>query len=406
MSVAPLLEDQVKQLLAEVGVATPRGRVITSVEEIDEVVAELGLPLVAKARIPIGKKGKAGAVRFCESKESLAEAVDDLIGGVFRGFPCESVLVEEAVPIEHELFLSMTFDGLAKSPILLMSALGGVDIEEVAEENPDAVVKLPVKLSEGVSAEQAADQWRNLGLAEADAIAAGEATAKIWTLFCRADAQMIEVNPIALDGKGGASAVGALLDVDDESLFRHPEFAEFTQYGAGRAGRPPTVLERELFELNTTEKSGSIRFMEFPDGEVGSLVFGGGCSMFSTDQMIDSGVRPATYYDATSPSPTMLRALFSGVLSMPGLKGLIFGANIINLFPIKERLQILVEVINEMNIDLSKFPVVVRLAGTGEEEARELAAATPGLVYFADEVTIEYAIDHFLELVAEQDTAA
>lgn len=402
---AALLEDQAKQLLAEAGVATPRGIVVASASELDEVVARLGLPLVAKARIPIGKKGLAGAVRFCRTRDELGEALEHLVGNEFRGFPCTDVLIEEAVSIEQEVFLSLTFDGLVKAPILLLSAFGGVEIEEIAAERPDVVARIPIRLSAGISEDEATRHWRQLGLEDAAAKAAGEATARIWELFRSADAQVIEVNPIALDSEGRAVAVGALLDVDDEALFRHPEFADWTEYGAGRAGRPPTPLERELYELNTKEKSGSIRFMELPDGEVGSLVFGGGCSMFSTDQMIDAGVRPATYYDATSPSPNMLRALFSGVLSMPGVKGLIFGANIINLFPIKERLQILIDVIKELEVDLEKFPVVVRLAGTGQEEAKELAASVPGLVYFADEVTIEYAIDRFLELVAARDGA-
>ncbi|MEX2375680.1 MAG: ATP-grasp domain-containing protein [Dehalococcoidia bacterium] len=403
---APLLEDQVKQLLGQAGIVTPRGRVVASTSELDDVIAGLGLPLVAKARIPIGKKGKAGAVRFCRTREDLTEALHGMIGHAFRGFTCSDVLIEEAVPIEQELFVSLTFDGLAKSPVLLLSALGGVDIEEVALANPESVAKIPVKSSVGVSTEAATGYWQQLGLDDAAAATAGEATSRIWQAFCASDGQMVEVNPLALDANGRAVAVGALFDVDDEALFRQPELAGWVEYGAGRAGRPPTPLERELFELNTKEKSGSIRFMELPDGEVGSLVFGGGCSMFSTDQMVDAGVRPATYYDATAPSPNMLRALFTGVLSMPGLKGLIFGANIINLFPIKERLQILVDVIRDLGIDLEAFPVVVRLAGTGQEEARELAASMPGLVYFADEVTVEYAIDHFLELVTEKDNAA
>jgi succinyl-CoA synthetase beta subunit len=136
-------------------------------------------------------------------------------------------------------------------------------------------------------------------------------------------------------------------------------------------------------------------------GNLGCLLSGGGCSLWSADHIIDRGGRPATYYDATTPNETMLRALFEGVLQIPGLRGLVFGSNIINLARIESRVRILVEALEASQLDFERFPVVLRMAGPGEEEARRTASRVPHLEYYGDEVTLEYALDRFVDRVKQ-----
>lgn len=396
---AVLLEDKVKTLLSRHGLRVPNGVIIAGADEIPVAAAEVGFPAVVKALLPIGKKGKAGAIRFVTDEAAMASAVDKLVGQTFRGFRAEAVLVEAKEPIAQELFVSFNFDALLRGPVVLMGTAGGVDVEEAVAANPDAFARVALDLAAEPEAAFFAAEWERLGLPPDRALRAGEATATAYTVFRRYDARILEINPLALDAEGAPTAVGALTDIDDDALFRQPEIAEWVEYGSARLGRSPTPLERRLLDLSAKERSGSIRFMEIQGGDLGVLFSGGGCSLWVTDHIIDGGGKPATYFDTTTPSETMLRTLFEGVLQIPGLRGLVFGSNIINLARIETRVRILIETLEKLEIDLERFPVVLRMAGPGEEEARKTASRLPHLEYFGDEVTLEEALDRFLEKV-------
>jgi succinyl-CoA synthetase beta subunit len=395
---APLLENRIKGLLERHGIKVPKGVTVSSVDEVPVAAKAIGFPSVVKALVPIGKKGKAGGVRFPRDEEELRTYAQALLGESIRGFKTESLLVEGKASIVDELFLSFNFDGVLRGPVLLMGTAGGVDVEEAVLANPNAFASVPLDVTKDYDAEFFAQKWADLGLDAKKSAAAGEATANAHEVFRRYDVRVLEINPLAIDANGEAVAVGALLDVDDDSLYRQPELSEWVEYGSGRLGRLPTPLERTIQHLNATEPSGSMRFMEL-DGDLGVLISGGGCSLWSADHIIDGGGRPATYYDGTVPTETMWRTLFRGVLSLPRVRGLMFGSNIINLTPIVTRVRYLIETLEEMNIDAERFPVVLRMAGSGEEEAREVAKRIPHLQYYGDDVTLDQALDAFLAAV-------
>jgi succinyl-CoA synthetase beta subunit len=396
---AALLENRTKELLARHGLQVPHGIVVANDEDVVRRAGAVRFPAVAKALIPIGKKGKAGAVRMVAGAGELRAACDGMIGLEFRGFRTDAVLVEDREEIEDELFLSFNFDGLLRSAVVVLGRLGGVDVEEEAVAHPDAFEKIPLDLTRELTADDLAQRWQRLGLSAAKAEAAARATEQAFEAFRTYDARVLEINPLAIRPDGACVAIGTLMDIDDEALFRQPELSDWVEYGSSRLGRQPTPLERKLLDLNARSKSGSLRFMEFPGGDLGCLLSGGGCSLWSTDHIIDQGGQPATYYDATTPSEDMLRALFEGVLAIPGLRGLVFGSNIINLARIESRVAILIETLEKMNIDLERFPVVLRMAGPGETEARRTAARLPHVEYYGDEVTLDYALDRFVERV-------
>lgn len=395
---APLLENRIKGLLSRHGIRVPKGLAVSSPDELASAAAAVGFPAVVKALVPIGKKGRAGGVRFANDEQELSASADALLGQRFRGFKADAILVEAKERIADELFLSFNFDGVLRAPVLLMGTAGGVDVEEAVLEHPEAFASVPLDVFAEPGAEFFAGKWQALGLGPEKARAAGEATAAAYDIFRRYDVRVLEINPLALDPDGAAMAVGALMDVDDDSLYRQPEISEWVEYGSGRLGREPTELERAILHLNATEPSGSMRFMEM-DGDLVLLISGGGCSLWSADHVIDGGGRPATYYDGTVPTELMWRTLFRGVLSLPRARGLMFGSNIINLTSITSRVRFLIETIEELKIDTARFPVVLRMAGGGEEEARQIASRIPHLQYYGDDVTLDYALDRFLEAV-------
>jgi succinyl-CoA synthetase beta subunit len=400
---APILEHQAKRLLADVGIATPSSHVVLPGGSMEGVPQ---LPVVVKALVPVGKKGKHGAIRRCTTASQLSDSVHELSSAVVRGFPSQGVIVEELVPIASECFLSFTFDGGVGGPVLIASAHGGVDIEEVADRDPKLIVQIPIDPIDGLTQKRAEMIWLDLGLVADDAASVAVATARAWQAFVEFDCTLLELNPLAITETGEVVAVGALVSIDDEALFRHPELARVATYGSGRFGRPATALESEILEIISDGKNGTVRFMELPDGDFINLIQGGGCSLISTDQMYDLGGHPATYFDTTAPSDHLMRTLFRRLLGRDGMRGLVFGFNIASLASVDRRFEILVEVLEEMEIDTTEFPVVVRLAGTGQDRAREIAKRMPGLEYYADECTIEEAIDRFMALLGEHAPAA
>lgn len=395
-------EPLAKRLLKLSGMSTPRGSAARSVAEAEAVSRDLGLPLMAKAVIAAGKKGKFGAVKHVTTMGSVATEVAALLGATFRGYQCDEVLLEEFVDIKKELFVSIMFDELGRCPLLLLSAKGGVDVED----ERDSIVSIPIAYKAGIHEGSVTDAWLSQGLSASEASAAAKATVLAYEAFKRYDATLLEINPMAITA-AGIVAVGVLMAVDDGALFRQPEIAEYVLAGSGRFGRSPNPLETHLLEAAAKYDRGSIRFMAFPGGDLGSLIWGGGASLYAADLIIDAGGRLANYYDASSPDPELEKEVIRSVLRIPGLRGLIFGSNILSHRPVVARMQRLVEVLLEENIDATKFPVVAHLNGTGAEEARKIAATVPGLNYLGADGDLDDAIDRFVELtLAHRPTAS
>jgi succinyl-CoA synthetase beta subunit/citryl-CoA synthetase large subunit len=398
---AALLEDKTKLLLSRRGLAVPTGVALRAGEELATAMSALSFPVVVKALIPIGKKGKAGAVRMAANAAELAQTVDAILGHTFRGFLAEAVLIESCEQIVDELFLTITFDSRQRGAIMVLGRQGGVDVEEAALTHPEAFARLPVDLAVDPTPGSFTVHWQQLGLSAEQAISAGAATEQALNTFRQCDARVLEINPLGLTLDGRCLAIGTLMDIDDDALYRQPEVSQWAEYGSSRMGRPATPLERRLLDLDAKSQSGSVRFMELAGGDIACLLSGGGCSLWSTDHVIDQGGKPATYYDATTPSEEILRTLIEGVVSLPGVRGLVFGSNIINFTRIDARVKLVIDILETLGLDLQRFPVVMRMAGAGEDEAREAAARLPYLEYYGADVTLEFALDRIVERVKD-----
>jgi succinyl-CoA synthetase beta subunit len=394
--VSRLREDAAKRLLATVGLATPRGAVAASPAEAAAAAAALGGPVAVKALVPVGRKGLAGAVRRAATPAAAAEAAAALLGRAVHHFPVERVLVEEWIAVERELYAAVLLEDAA---VALASTAGGVAVEAMARQ-PGALQRLPLDPWRGLAAYEARGLWAALGLTGPALRAAGEALYQLGLAFARYDATLIEINPLALTPDGRAVVVGALMAVDDDALGRQPALAELAEAGNERAWRPLTALEREALAVDAAEPyRGTARYTEFEGGDIACLCGGGGASLLLMDALRRAGGRPANYSEfGGNPSAEKVHGLARVALSKPGVRGLFVCQNITSNTQVDLSAEGVLRALAERGLAGSRFPVVLRLAGVGEERARALCAAA-GVEYHADDLTLEQAAARMVEVM-------
>ncbi|MEE9275455.1 MAG: ATP-grasp domain-containing protein [bacterium] len=395
---ARLLEHDSLELLGRYGVPVPAYEVAGDPDEAAAALERLGGRAVLKALVPVGGRGKAGAVaRVSGPEEARAEAAR-ILGSVVRRFPVDRLLVMEALEIRREFFLSITFDPAHRGPLVLFSAEGGIEIEELAAERPEAILELPVDITRGLGVYQGLDLAERAGLDGPAALQAGEAMAALYTLFRAADCRMVEINPLAEVEGGRILAASGVVNLDEQALFRHPGLAERASAAEGNGWRPLTPLEEEMREIDAIDPHvGAIRFAEM-DGDIGFMVTGGGYSLTSLAQLIEEGGRPACTFDITPGryEEKMYRAV-RAVLSIPRLKGLLIAGNVSNFTRVDIKAAGVARALKEAGRDYGEFPVVIRFAGPGVEEARRLIAEVPGVDWHEEGFSLEDAARRIVE---------
>ena len=402
---AKILENHIKELLSGHGILVPAGRVASTGAEAREAVAELGAPCMVKALVPKGKKGKAGLIREAADGQSAAEITDRLIGSRIDDLIVQQVYVEQKVDIDRELFVSMTYDSLLRAPVMLFSTEGGVEIEELAAAKPELVFKRSIDILEGFHPFQAKALCFKAGLSKTETKKISQVLVSLYRFFIQSEARLLEVNPLGLTREGDPVAVGALLNIDDEALFRHPEFEAITSYG----------LERIMGDLNEREKmvleadlaspgSGAARYTEFEGGNIGFIVAGGGASLLAMDTVIRAGCKPANYSDLGPGKGAYqkLQALFKAVLSNPSVEAIITGAAIVTANDIGRSGSAVAKILQEQGLDSSKVPIVARWAGYNDKDAEAAWKNVPGAVFFGAEMSFEEATEKVVEMVKAQ----
>jgi len=386
-----VLENVSKEILRENGIATPNFFVVTNEKEAREVASELGYPVVIKALVAVGKRGKAGAVKFAESPEEAERLAKQILSMTLYNFPVEKLLVENKLDITQELYVSITFDYSKQTPVIIASSVGGVDIEEIARTQPDKVIKYYVSPSRGFYQYEAREIWSGLGLKENSL---REATGMLWKLyqmFEKYNATILEVNPLAIVADGKAVAAAVLMGIDDDALSRYPELSEKVEMGSDRVWRPLTALEKEVVAVDQADPyRGTARYTEM-DGDIGFLCGGGGGSLLVYDTLLRFGGKPANYTEfGGNPTDTKVYGLTKAILSKPGVKSLLVDTNITNNTQTNLVAKGIVRAVQELNIDVKKFPIVVRHPGVNEAEAKEVFAEA-GIEYHTDDITMEDA---------------
>lgn len=396
---ARLLEHDSLTLLAEASIRVPLWEVAASSAEAGTAAARLGRPVVVKALVPAGGRGKAGAIRFADGPTEAAQAAAGLLSRRVGEFPVRRVLVMERLVIAEEQFASLTFDPAQRGPVLLFSRKGGVDVEREASQAPDGLVRRAVNVTRGFRPFEGREVAAEAGVRGKAVAALGELLAALYRVFRECDARLVEMNPLAVTAGGDLLPAAVVIDLDDQALFRHPELVARLTEEEGTGFRPFTPLERRIREIDRTDPhTGQIRFLEFPEGDIAFMVTSGGAALTALGQLIALGGRPANAFDITAgQNEEKIYLATRALLRRPGLRGLIAGGNVKNFTRVDQQVRGIVRALHDEGVDPRRFPVVLRFAGPGVEEAREIAQSVPGLELYEDETSLEVAVRRIVE---------
>jgi succinyl-CoA synthetase beta subunit len=404
--VSRVLEHHTKALLRDAGFPVPEGGAARSSAEAAEVARRIGGPVVVKALVPAGKRGKAGAVRFAGDPDDAAAIAAGLLGTSVGGYPVDQVLVEARIQAERELYLSLLIDRDERVARLLVSAEGGVEIEDLSREQPDAVVSRVVSPGEGLPEFMAREVWAQAGVLGAALPRLGRLTARLWDFFVSRDAYLLEINPLMLMPDGDVIAAGAVLAVDDGALFRQPGLSNRVLVASEKVWRPLTELEEEVNRIHAAEPyRGSARYLELDGGDIGFLCGGGGASLLLFDNLLTAGGRPANYAEVGgNPTETKVAGLARVVASKPGVRGLFVAHNITNNTQVDVVARGVVQGLRDAGIDPRVFPVVAREAGLHDEEGRRVFEEA-GIRYLGAETSLSQAAREMVRFMASSEGA-
>lgn len=351
-----------KPLLQEAGIAVPRGRVAATPEEAAAIARELG-PVVVKAQVATGKRGKAGGIRLAATPEEAGAAARAILGMRIGDYVVERLLVEEQVPIAREHYAAILADASTRGPLLLFSAEGGMDIEEIAARHPEALRRVPLDVRRELSVAEAREIAAAPG---ADAEGLADVLMRLWRVFRERDAELVEVNPLVTTDDGRVMALDCKFVLDDAAAFRHPDLA------AKAAAEPMTELERRAAALG-------LKYIEL-DGDVGVLANGAGLTMTTMDAIVHFGGRPANFLEIGGDAYTKGRDALGLVLANPRVKSLL-----VNFCGAFARTDVMTAGIVEAWLELRPaLPVAFSVRGTGEEEAVRLLREKLGIEPFAE----------------------
>jgi succinyl-CoA synthetase beta subunit len=377
-----LLEYQGKQLFARHGVPVPSGRPASSYREAVEAAEEIGYPCVIKAQVQIGGRGKLGGIKVAANREEAEQHARSIIGMDIRGFTVHEVWVERASDIASEYYASVVFDRSAKAPLLMLSTQGGMDIEQVADENPEALARLHVDPLLGFQP----FHGRRLAYAagvDADVVRPiGDLLAKLYDAFVAEDATLVEVNPLIVTTDRKVMALDAKVTLDDNALYRHPD----------NAGLRDTSVEDPQEQM---ARERGLTYVKL-DGNVGILGNGAGLVMSTLDVVKYSGGEPANFLDAGGgANAEQITQAVEVILSNENVTAVLF-----NIFGgitrCDEVAKGLIEAFDQIKPEV---PFVVRLDGTNDEEGRRLLAEAD-LPNVHTEATMLGAAEKVVELSA------
>jgi succinyl-CoA synthetase beta subunit len=363
-----LYEYQGKELLRDYGVETQEGTVAASPEEAREAAEKLGGTVAVKAQVQTGGRGKAGGIQVVHEPQDAEEAARQILGMEIGGHEVRQVLVEAGADIASEMYLTVMVDRTEKKPLILFSTEGGVDIEEVAENNPDAIVRTYIDPLIGLQPFQIRELSFSAGLEGDVAKGFGQVVSHLYEAFEGADASLVEINPLISTDDGRVLALDAKVTVDDSSLFRHEDFAGMQD---DEAGDPEEQRAQEV----------GLQYVKL-EGDVGILGNGAGLVMSTLDAVAEAGGEPANFCDVGGGADAeMIFTALDIVTSNREVKSVFF-----NIFGgitrVDEVARGLLSALEESETDL---PIVVRLEGTNVEEGRELLAEnTPENVHIEE----------------------
>ncbi|MGQ4554905.1 ADP-forming succinate--CoA ligase subunit beta [Halobellus sp. GM3] len=351
-----LHEYQAKDVFADAGIPVPESHLATTVEEVVEAVSEIGFPAAIKAQVHVGGRGKAGGIKIATTEDEAREYADDILGMDLKGYTVEKVLVEEGVDFENELYVGITMDRGEGEPVAMVSTEGGVDIESVAEETPEAIAREHIDPAFGLHPYQARKAVYDAGIPGDVAGDVASILSTLYDLYESKDASEVEINPVMVTADREVVAADAVMNIDEDALFRQPDLAEMEDEAAA------DDLERKANEYGFDY----VRL----SGNVGIIGNGAGLVMTTLDLVDYYGGAPANFLDigGGAKAERVVNAL-DMVFSDDNVDAVVF-----NIFGGITRGDEVAKGINEALGEFDEIPkkVVVRLAGTNAEEGMEI----------------------------------
>lgn len=352
-------EVDARALFAKYGVPVPPSRLVLSADEARAAAAEIGCPVVVKAQVLVGGRGKAGGVKLAATPEEAAAKAGAILGMDIKGITVEKVLVARAVDIAKEFYVGMVIDRRSRKPLMMVSPAGGIDIEEVARTTPEKIIKVVIDPIFGILPFQMRRMTSSLSGDKEIAKKVGGILASLYKTFMALDASLAEINPLVVTPAGEVWAIDAKINIDDSGLYRHTDVAALRDESSEDRGE---VEAREA----------GLSFVKL-DGTIGCIVNGAGLAMATMDMIKHFGGEPANFLDiGGSSSPDKVLSAMRIILRDGNVKTIL-----INIFGGITRCDDvatgLIEAKRELGLDI---PLVVRLTGTNEERAREILKGT------------------------------
>ncbi len=352
-----LHEYQSKQIFARYGIPIPRGRVAATAQEAYQIAEELGGRVVVKSQVLVGGRGKAGGIRLANNPKEAEELATQILRMEIKGLPVRKVLVDEAARIEKEIYLGITNDRAARKPVMMASAAGGVDIEEVARETPEKIVSVHIDPLLGLRDYQARDIALGIDLPREHWKAFVQIARGLWEAYVACDANLAEINPLVITADGRLLAVDGKMVLDDNALYRHPDLAEMRDLDA----EAQSEIEARKYGLS---------FIKL-DGNIGCMVNGAGLAMTTMDIIKLFGGEPANFLDiGGGAGADKVAAALRIILSDPNVKAVLF-----NVFGgITRGDEVARGILTALDEIKTNVPMVIRLVGTNADEGRQILA--------------------------------
>ena len=349
-----LYEFEGIELFRREGIPVPKYALAVSLEEARDRAQDIGLPVVLKAQVLVGGRWLAGGVVTAESLDDVQRASSRILGSLIRGLPVHQIMVASGVETAQEFYLAITVDDYRGTPLAILSAEGGVSIDKIAQERSETVVSKPVSLSQGLKPSEARQMCRQVGLSGTDLTEVAGVLCALYRVFRTYDALVAEINPLVRTKKGTYLALDAKVEIDDSSLYRHPDLN----------------LKLEEHILNPLERKGreiGVSYLEL-DGDIAIIASGAGLGMTTMD-IISQRMRPANFLETGGAiTADLLYKVMDLVLQKKGVK-----AVFINIYgginPIHEGAKGVVRYMQEHNV---RLPIVAKALGNHQEETWEI----------------------------------
>jgi len=355
-----LYEHEGKAFFAKQKIPTSAGKVVSSAEDAVAAASEVGFPVVVKAQVLTGGRGKAGGVKIAQTESEVRTVAAQILGLTIKGYPVQKLLIEPALKIEREVYLGVTIDRANYKLVLIGCAEGGVEIEETARTAPEKIVKIPFEIDEPIYSYHGIELAKRLGLSGGDLKEVAPIAVRLFNLFKKLDCKVAEINPLVRVGGGKWIAADSRIALDDDALFRHPEVAEM---GIGLRHE-----EGELTEREKQARDWGIPYVDL-DGDIGMFPGGAGFGIVGNDFIHHYGGRPANFMDSGGgPTPERIAKMLVLLDDNPQVKA-IFGARFGGISRCDDFAKGVVQFLREHG--LSK-PMVVRMTGNKWEEGLKI----------------------------------